>query len=142
MIRHAPASTLFPYTTLFRSRRGRFRRAASLGPRGRRRRRPLLRGCRLLLYAGQAATREAAHALLHVTLGIEQRRAGKHEHGVLLGQTAHHLDMIEIGKSGANLHRRRLSFAEREDDVGRWLSLAPSQSAAARAAHAARAARR
>src|SRR5437867_9147376 len=62
MIRHAPASTLFPYTTLFRSRRGRFRRAASLGPRGRRRRRPLLRGCRLLLYAGQAATREAAHA--------------------------------------------------------------------------------
>src|SRR2546429_6056740 len=35
MIRRPPRSTLFPYTTLFRSRRPRFRRYSMLGARGR-----------------------------------------------------------------------------------------------------------
>src|SRR2546423_6370758 len=74
-----------------------------LGPR-RRRLRTRWRGRLLLLHAGQAAAGDVAHALLHVALRVEQRRARQDEDGVLLGQSAHHLDVIEIGESRPDLH--------------------------------------
>src|SRR6267378_800102 len=88
----------------------------------RRRRRP--RRCRrlLLLDAGQAAAGHLAHALLHVALRVQQRRAGQHEHGILLRQAAHHLDVIEIGKPGTDLHRRGLPLPQDEHDVARRLA--------------------
>src|SRR2546426_12797259 len=77
-----------------------------LGP-GRRSLRPRRRG-RLLLDSRQAAAGDIAYPLLHVALRVEQRRAGQHEHGVLLRQAAHHLDVVEIRESGTDLHRSRL----------------------------------
>src|SRR6266571_5854986 len=62
-----------------------------LGP-GRRSLRPR-RGGRLLLDPRQAAAGDIAHPLLHVALRVEQRGAGQHEHGVLLRQAAHDLDV-------------------------------------------------
>src|SRR6267378_4898452 len=72
--------------------------SSTLRPRGLRLRRPRLRS-RLLLQARQAAAaRHVAHALLHVTLRVEQRRARQHQDRVLLGQAAQHLDVVEVGE--------------------------------------------
>src|SRR5258706_3890290 len=95
--------------------------SSMLGP-GRRGLRPRRRRRRLLLHARQAAASDVAHALLHVALRIEQRRARQHQHGILLGQAAHDLDVVEIGEARANLHRRRFAVLEREDDVARLLT--------------------
>src|SRR5882762_11730325 len=103
-----------------------------LGPR--RRLRPLRCGRLLLLDAGQAAASHLAHALLHVALRVEQRRARQDQHRVLLGQAAHDLDVVEIGEPGADLHWSRLAVLEREDDVARRLAGATAESAAAGAA--------
>src|SRR5882762_5530053 len=51
-----------------------------------RRRRPRRSGRLLLLHARQAAAGHLAHALLHVALRVEQRRARQHQHRVLLRQ--------------------------------------------------------
>src|SRR2546429_350203 len=51
--------------------------------------------------------RNVAHALLHVALRVQQRRAGQHEHGIVFGQAAHYLDVVEIGETGANLRDRK-----------------------------------
>src|SRR3989454_2387461 len=99
-----------------------------LGP-GRGSLRPRRCGRLLLLDAGQAAASDVAHALLHVALRIEQRRAGQHEHGILLGQAAHDLDVVEIGESGTDLHRRRLPLLEDEDDIARRLAAAAEAAA-------------
>src|SRR6266481_3224267 len=103
-----------------------------LGP-GRRSLRPRRCGRLLLLNAGQAAASDVAHALLHVALRIEQRRARQHEHGILLGQPAHDLDVVEIGEPGADLHWSRLAVLEREDDVARRLARVATEAAAAAA---------
>src|SRR6266536_5228486 len=91
-----------------------------------RRRRRLL----LLLHTGQAAARHLAHALLHVALRVEQRGAGQHQDGILLGQPAHDFDVIEIGQAGTDRHGRRLPVLEREDDVARLLTAAATEAAA------------
>src|SRR5258706_1758324 len=106
--------------------------SSMLGP-GRRGLRPRRRRRRLLLHARQAAAGDVAHALLHVALRIEQRRARQHEDGVLLGQAAHDLDVVEISEAGANLHRRRLAVLEREDDVARLLTGVAAETSATRA---------
>src|SRR5437667_4755160 len=67
---------------------------------------------RLLLNAGQAASGDVAHPLLHVALRVQERGARQHEHGILLRQAAQDLDVIEIGEAGADLHRRRLALLE------------------------------
>src|SRR5258707_14764270 len=68
--------------------------SSMLGP-GRRGLRPRRRRRRLLLlHARQAAAGDVAHALLHVALRIEQRRARQHGGSVLLGQPAHHLHVV------------------------------------------------
>src|SRR5258706_8855419 len=95
--------------------------SSMLGP-GRRGLRPRRRRRRLLLHARQAAASDVAHALLHVALRIEQRRARQHEDGILLGQPAHDFDVIEIGQARTDLHRRRLPLLEREDAVARLLA--------------------
>src|SRR6267143_2465977 len=100
-----------------------------LGPR--RRLRPLLRGRLLLLDTRQAAARHLAHALLHVALRVEQRCAGQYEHGILLRQASHHLDIVEIGEPRTDLHRRRLPLPQDEDDVARRLGGVPAESGAA-----------
>src|SRR5258708_37354148 len=81
--------------------------------RPRRRLRPRRCG-RLLLDARQAAAGDVAHALLHVALRIEQRRARQHEHGTLLGQAAHDLDGLGIAQARAILHPLRVAGAEGE----------------------------
>src|SRR6266480_2357343 len=102
--------------------------------RPRRRRLPRRRGGLLLLHARQATN--APHPLLHVALRIDQRRAGQHQHRVLLGQPAKHLDVVEVGQPGADLHRRRLAVLQREHDVtGRLALVAPEALAAAPTAH-------
>src|SRR5689334_17765562 len=104
------------------------------------RRRPRGRGRLLLLDAGQAAAGHLAHALLHVALRVEQRRTRQHQHRILLRQTAHDLDVVEIGEAGADLDRSRLAFLEREDDVARGLTgVAPELASATSPAPPARA---
>src|SRR5882762_1053919 len=98
-----------------------------LGPR--RRLRPLLRGRLLLLDAGQAAARHLAHALLHVALRVQQRRARQDQHRVLLGQAAHDLDVVEIGETGANLQRSGFSVLHDEHDVAGRLRGVTAESA-------------
>src|SRR6185369_5467650 len=100
-------------SSMLRPRRGRGRR---LRPR---RRRGLL-----LLQTGQAAARDALHALLHVALRVEQRRAGQDQNRVLFAQPVEHLDVVEIGETGANLHRRGLPVLQREHDVARDVAVA------------------
>src|SRR5258705_12828705 len=104
--------------------------------RPRRRRRPRRCGRLLLLDAGQAAAGHLAHALLHVALRVEQRRTRQHQHGILLRQAAHDFDVVEVGEAGTDLHRRRLSLPEDEDDVARRLAGVAAEAAAAGAAAA------
>src|SRR5512139_4076501 len=73
-----------------------------------RRRGALLLG-RLLLQTRQPATaRHIAHALLHVALRIEQRRARQHQDRVPLREPVQDLDVIEVGEARADLDRRGL----------------------------------
>src|SRR6185295_18739912 len=55
---------------------------------------------------------------------VEQRRARQHEHGVLLREPAHDLDVVEIGEPGAHVDRGRLALPEHEDDVTRDVTAA------------------
>src|SRR5438093_6150870 len=100
--------------------------------RPRRRRLPRRRRGLLLLHARQAT--DVPHPLLHVALRIEQRRAWQHQHRVLLRQTAHDLDEVEIGETGADLHRGRLAVLEDEDDVARGLARVAVETATTRPA--------
>src|SRR5258708_21443659 len=66
MIRRPPRSTLFPYTTLFRSRLGQQRRHADLGDRGHRAQRPFELQLAVVLeqpaqFAGHLETRSEEH---------------------------------------------------------------------------------
>src|SRR5262245_45500380 len=96
----SPSSMLWP-------RRG---RRGGLRPRRR-------GGLLLLLKSRQSATRDTLHALLHVALRVEQRRAGQHQDRVPLAQPVDHLDVVEIGEPRANLHGRRLPVFQCEHDV-------------------------
>src|SRR3954447_2709952 len=105
---------------------------------GRSRLRARRRGGLLLLHAREPAAGEAAHALLHVALGIDERRARQHQHGVLLGEPVGDLDVIEVGQPGTDLDGRGFAVAQHEDDVARHVTAAPrpAASTASAAAHA------
>src|SRR5439155_17361563 len=105
-------------------------------------------GRRLLLQAGQAAAGHGPHPVAHVALRVQERRARQHEHGVLVGQAAADLQVIEVGEPGADLDRCGRALAQYEHDVAGDVAapsagtaaLAEAEPAAAGAAGAARAA--
>src|SRR6266513_2045174 len=76
-------------------------------------------GWRLLLaQPGQPAAGDALEALTELLLGLHQRRAGQHEHGVLLRQAAaRDLDVVLVGEPGPHWYRYRHPVAQREHDV-------------------------
>src|SRR3989442_1470014 len=73
----------------------------------------------LLTQARQPATGHALEAVTHVLLRLHERGTRQEQHGVLLGEAARHLDVIEVGQAGADVDRRGLAVAQREHDVAR-----------------------
>src|SRR5439155_854047 len=95
----------------------------------------------LLAQARQPAAGHALEAVAHVLLRLDQRSARQQQHGVLFGQAARHLDVIQIGQAGADVDRRRLAVAQRADGaapsvVPRWAVSPPKRAGGAAGAAA------
>src|SRR6185312_4612631 len=58
-----------------------------------------------------------AHPLLQLLLALDQRGARQQQHRIALDQADLDLGIVEVGKSGLDVHRRGLAMLHREDDV-------------------------